>query len=153
MSLEVSIDTKKEFEAVTEMIQPAVLADVVDKGEQPNPFKPGTTRPRGYFCWIVAEQDAGGRNKRVFESFTLSLKGDRSALKARLKELGKLPKEGEKLQLESLIGIQRTLVLAEEDSKTPGGKPFIKITATMKPTAVVEIPGDFVRAKDKEQKG
>ena len=40
-----------------------------------------------YFVWIVAEEDNEGRNKRVFESFTVSLH-EKSRLRARLKEMG-----------------------------------------------------------------
>src|SRR4051812_31001940 len=87
MSLTVSIDNKKDFETVTEMIQPAVLADIVDKGQVPNKFKPGTTQHKCYFVWIVAEEDSEGRNKRVFESFTVSL-NEKASLRKRLKELG-----------------------------------------------------------------
>lgn len=145
MSLEVSNEPKKKFELATELIQPAVLADIVDQGQKPNPFKPGTTRPRCYFVWVLSEKDTEGRNKRVFESFTVSIKGDRSRLRARLKEMGKLPAEGEKLDLEALIGSQRTLVLAEQDGDEG---PYISITATMKPTGSVAIPEDFKRKKD-----
>jgi hypothetical protein len=145
MSLDVQIDNKKEFEAITELIQPAVLADVVDKGMVENKFKPGTKQHKCYFVWIVAEQDKEGRNKRVFESFTVSLH-EKARLRARIKELGKMPKEGESLSLESLIGTQRTLVLAEEDGDN--GKKYFRVTATMKPTAVVEVPDDFKRKVD-----
>lgn len=151
MSLEVSIDTKKDFERPTEMIQPAVLADIVDKGLVDNKFKPGTKQHKCYFVWILSEEDTEGRNKRVFESFTVSL-DEKARLRARIKELGVLPEVGQKLNLESLIGTQRTLVLAEEDGKN-GGKPFTKVTATMKlqpGQKPVEIPADFIRAKDKD---
>lgn len=150
MSLTVSIDNKKDFEQVTEMIQPAVLADIVDKGQVPNKFKPGTMQHKCYFVWIVAEEDSEGHNKRVFESFTVSL-NEKASLRKRLKELGfKDFEAGKPFDLDSLIGTQRVLVLAAEDSES-GGKPFIKITATMplkKGQAAVSIPADFVRKQD-----
>lgn len=156
MGLNVTLDApNKDFEAVTEMIQAGVIADVVDKGMVPNKFKPGTEQHKGYFVWIVAEEDSDGRNKRVFESFTVSL-NEKSRLRARLKELGiKEFEPGKPFELDSLIGTQRMLVLASEDSTTPGGKPFIKITATMalkKGQAGVSIPKDFVRKQDQEPK-
>ena len=153
MGLSVSIDNTKEFEAVTEMIQPGVLADIVDKGQVPNKFKPGTTQHKCYFMWIVAEEDSEGRNKRVFESFTVSL-NEKARLRARLKELGyKDFAPGQPFDLDSLIGTKRMLVLAAEDGEN--GKTFIKVTATMamkKNQPGVDIPSDFVRKQDQPEK-
>lgn len=153
MSLQVTIDNRKDFEPVTEMIQPAVIADIVDKGEVPNKFKPGKTQHKCYFVWLVAEEDSEGRNKRVFESFTLSLH-EKARLRARLKELGyKDFEEGKPFDLETLIGTNRTLVMAEEDG-TDGGK-YVRITATIKlqpGQKAVKIPADFVRKQDQPVK-
>lgn len=149
MALQVSIDAKTEFEPVTEMIQPGVIADVVDKGLVPNKFKPGTMQHKCYFVWIVAEEDSEGRPKRVFESFTVSL-NEKSRLRARLKELGYKDFEpGKPFELDSLIGTQRMLVLAAEDGEN--GKTYIKITATMalkKGQQPVKVPADFIRKQD-----
>jgi hypothetical protein len=151
MALAVSIDSNKEFEPVLEMIQPAVLADIVDKGQVPNKFKPGSTQHKCYFVWLVQEEDENGRNKRVFESFTVSL-NEKATLRKRLKELGYKDFEpGVPFDLETLIGTQRTLVLAAEDGTD--GRTFIKVTATMamkKGQVAVEIPKDFVRKQDQE---
>src|SRR5947209_4867321 len=106
MGLSVSIDNTREFETVTEMIQPAVLADIVDKGMVPNKFKPGTTQHKCYFVWIVAEEDSEGRSKRVFESFTVSL-NEKATLRKRLKEFG-ATFEGP-IDLDSYIGTKRML--------------------------------------------
>lgn len=153
MALSVQIDNTKDFEQVTEMIQPGVLADIVDKGQVPNKFKPGTTQHKCYFVWIVAEEDSDGRNKRVFESFTVSLH-EKAGLRKRLKEMGYTDfQPGVPFDLEQLIGTKRTLVLSAEDSEN--GKPFIKVTATMalrKGQASVDIPADFVRKQDRAEK-
>lgn len=148
MGLQVSIDNQKDFEPVTEMIQPGVLADIVDKGQVPNKFKPGTTQHKCYFVWIVAEEDADGKNKRVFESFTVSLH-EKASLRKRLKELGVKMEAGSPVDLDALIGTQRMLVLAAEDGDN--GKQFIKVTATMalKGKKGVEIPADFIRKQDR----
>ncbi len=149
MALSVSIDSNKEFEPVTEMIQPAVLADIVDKGQVPNKFKPGTTQHKCYFVWLVQEEDEAGRNKRVFESFTVSL-NEKATLRKRLKELGYKDFEpGVPFDLEKLIGTHRQLILSSEDGEN--GKTFIKIIATSalkKGQTPVEIPSDFVRKQD-----
>jgi hypothetical protein len=151
VGLEVSIDNRKDFEVVTEMIQPAVLADIVDKGMVPGKFG---TKHKCYLVWIVSEEDTEGRNKRVFESFTVSLH-EKARLRKRVKELrGKDVEAGEKLDLDSLIGTTRVLVMSQEDSTEKDGKPFIQVIATQpikKGMVAPSIPADFIRKKDKPQ--
>lgn len=148
MGLEVSIDNKKDFELVTKKIQPGIIADVVDKGLVPNKYKPGTTQHKCYFVWILEELDSEGRNKRAFQSFTLSL-DEKANLRKQLDEWKiPMPAKGEKFNPTSLIGTSKVLVLSIEDSKEKGGKPFVKIVATMdleKGQTPVEIPADFKR--------
>ena len=140
----------KEFEVATEMIQQAVIADVVDKGMVPNKFKPGTEQHKCYFTWVLEEVDSEGRNKRVFESFTVSLH-EKASLRKRLKEFGVQITPDTQLDLDSLIGTKRTLVLSAEDGTD--GSPYIKILATqaIKGASRVEIPADFVRKQDKKE--
>lgn len=153
MGLQVQIDGGgKEFEAVTEMIQPAVLADIVDKGMVPNKFKPGTEQHKCYFVWLVSEEDSEGRNKRVFQSFTVSL-NEKASLRKFLSTLGIKEFQDGRFDLDSLIGTKRMLVLSEEDGKD-GGKPFLKITATMalkKGQVGPDIPKEFVRKQDQAE--
>ena len=150
---------QKDFEVVSEMIQQGVLADVVDKGMVPNKFKPGTTQHKCYFVWILAELDSEGRNKRAFQSFTVSLH-EKATLRKTLKEFGvKITKDPSnpkqelfdgkpEVDLESYIGTKRTLVMSAEDA-ADGGDPFIKILATQKPIgAGVDIPADFKRKSE-----
>jgi hypothetical protein len=149
----------KDFEPVTEMLQGAVLADIVDKGIVDNKFKPGTKQHKCYFVWITAEEDSEGRNKRVFESFTMSL-NEKATLRKRLKEFGltdaaieELKRKKEGLDLEQYLGVKRYLVMSEEDGDA--GKKFIKILATKalgKGQTAPDVPSDFVRAVDREQK-
>lgn len=157
MGLSVQIDGGgKEFELVEDMIQGAVLADIVDKGLVDNKFKPGTKVHKCYFVWIMSEEDSEGRNKRVFESFTVSM-NSKATLRKRYKELtGKKDDEVDALksiELDSLIGTKRMLVLSREDGDN--GKSFIKITATMplkKGQSAPDIPADFVRKQDQTEK-
>jgi hypothetical protein len=152
MGLSVSIENTKVFEAVTEMIQPGVLADIIDKGQVPNKFKPGTTQHKCCFVWIVAEEDSEGRNKRVFKNFTVSLH-EKASLRKFLGTLGyKDFEKGSSFELESLIGTQRMLVMSEEDGEN--GKKYVNITATMplkKGLKPVEVPKDFTRKKDRTE--
>jgi hypothetical protein len=132
------------------MIQTAVLADIVDKGDVPNKFKPGTTQRKCYFVWLVEEQDEDGRNKRVFQSFTVSLH-EKASLRKFLASLGIKEFDGA-FDLETLIGTKRKLVLSEEDGND--GKKYVRITATMplkKGEAAPDIPKDFVRKQDRTE--
>lgn len=151
MGIKASIDGGgKDFEAVAEMIQPAVLADIVDKGMVDNKFKPGTKQHKCYFVWILAEEDSENRNKRVFESFTVSLH-EKSSLRKRLKNMGIEIAPGQEFDLDTLIGTVRTLVLSQEDGE--GGKTFTRVTATMplqKGQKAVAIPDGFIRKQDSE---
>jgi hypothetical protein len=146
MGLTVQVDgSGKEFEAITEMIQPAVIADIVDKGMVDNTFKPGTKVHKCYFVWLLSETDTEDRPKRAFQSFTVSL-NEKSSLRKFLATLGhKEFEKGKPFDLDSLIGTKRMLVLSEEDGEK--GK-FIKITATMplkKGQVGPDIPADFTR--------
>lgn len=152
-----SVDIKgasKDFEPIEEMIQGAVLADIFDKGMVDNKFEPGTKVHKCAFTWIVQEEDSEGRNKRVFESFTVSM-NSKATLRKRYKELTGLKDEAidamKTIELDSLIGTKRILVLSKEDGDN--GKPYIKITATMpvkKGQSAPDIPADFVRKEDRE---
>lgn len=151
----------KDFEVVEDLIQNAVLADIVDKGMVPNKFKPvgpdgkPAMQHKCYFVWIVTEEDGEGRNKRVFESFTLSMH-KKAGLRKRYKELTNKKEEEidalKSVDLEPLVGITRKLVLSKEDGQN--GKPFIKVQATMpvkKGEAVPAVPADFTRKKDRTE--
>lgn len=159
MALVVQIDGGgKDFEVVEDMIQGAVLADIVDKGMVDNKkFKPGTKVHKCYFVWILNEEDTDGKNKRVFESFTVSMNPKSSMYKRVGQLLGKTAEELAEMgniELDSLIGTKRLLVLTKEDSKEKGGKPFIKVTAVMplkKGQTAPDIPADFVRKEDKTE--
>lgn len=155
MGLSVQIDAGgKDFEAVEDMLQGGVLADIVDKGLVDNKFKPGTKVHKCYFVWLVSEEDTDGRNKRVFESFTVSMH-QKATLRKRYKELtGKKDEDIDamtSIDLDSLIGSKRYLVLSQEDGDN--GKTFLKVTATMplkKGQSAPDIPEDFIRKDDKE---
>lgn len=153
-----SVDIKgasKDFELVEDMIQGAVLADIVDKGMVDNKFKPGTKVHKCYFVWIVQEEDSEGKQKRVFESFTVSM-NSKATLRKRYKELTGQKDEAidalKTIDLDALIGTKRILVLSKEDGDN--GKSFIKVTATMpvkKGQSAPDIPADFVRKQDQTE--
>jgi hypothetical protein len=158
VGLSVQIDGPgRDFEPIEDLIQGAVLADIVDKGLVDNRFKPGKKVHKCYFVWILAEEDTDGKNKRVFESFTVSM-NSKATLRKRYKELtGKKDEEVDAMdnvELDPLLGIKRMLVLSKEDPAEKGGKPFIKVQATMplkKGQNAPDIPADFVRKQDQSE--
>jgi hypothetical protein len=151
----------KKFEKPTEMIQQGIIADLTDKGMVSVTYAGKTKQQhKAYFTWILEEKDSEGRNKRVFQSFTVSLH-EKARLRAIVKEFGvkitKDPANPKKelfdgqpdVELEQFIGLQRTLVMSTEDGDD--GEPYVKILATQKPSNTkLEIPADFVRKQDKQ---
>jgi hypothetical protein len=146
----------KDFELAEDLYQAGVLADIVDKGLIDNKYKPGTKVHKCYFVWILSELDSDGRNKRVFESYTVSL-DVKAGLRKRAKEFGvtdaqleDLKAKKTKFDLDQFIGIKRMLVLNKEDGKD--GKVRVSVTATMplpKGNKGVDIPADFQRKQDR----
>jgi hypothetical protein len=164
LGLSVQIDGGgKDFELVEDMIQGGTLVDIVDKGMCPNKFKPNgpdgkpAMQHKCYFVWLMSEEDSDGKNKRVFESFTVSM-NEKATLRKRLKEFGltqekvdELKAAGKAVELDSYIGTKRMIVLSREDGDN--GKPFIKVTATMqlkKGQTAPDIPADFQRKQDRQ---
>ena len=144
----VSGDKGKDFEQPKEMIQPGVLADIVDKGMIDVTYA-GVTKKQHkcYFVWLLAEEDSEGRNMRVFQSFTVSLH-EKAGLRKFLGTLGFKDFDGS-FDLDTILGTQRMLVLSEEDGRD-GGK-YIRITGTTqlkKGTPCPTVPTDFVRKQD-----
>jgi len=140
----------KKFELPTELIQQAVLADVVDKGDVPNKFKPGTMQHKAYFTWILEEVDSEDRNKRVFQSFTVSLH-EKASLRKILTQMGVKLEKDVAIDLDTLIGTKATLVLSLEDGTD--GEQYVRILAIQKPKGTgVLIPSDFVRKQDQPAK-
>jgi hypothetical protein len=156
MGLQVSIDNvggKFDREPIQNMIQPGVLADVVDKGIVEVTFAGETKKQhKCMIVWLLAEVDSQGRNKRAFQTFTLSLH-EKAGLRKFLGTLGhKEFAKGANFDLDTLIGTNRVIVLSEEDGKD-GGK-YVRVTGTapLKNEKPVAIPDDFVRAQDRPAK-
>lgn len=152
---------QKNFELATEMIQQGVIADLVDKGMVEVTYQGKTKKQhKAYFVWVLEELDSEGRNKRAFQSFTVSL-GEKATLRKIVKEFGvKITKDpanpkqelfdGQSgVELEQYIGLQRTLVMSTEDGTTG---PYLKILATQKASGkTLEIPADFKRKQDQDK--
>lgn len=146
MSVKVSIQS---FELPAEGIQPAVLADVVDLGIQETQYG---KKHKVRFVWVLAEEDSEGRQKRVFQKFTMSL-NQKAGLYKTLTQMGvKVAADAKEFELEDLLGTQKQLVIGYSDGD--GGKTYANVVSIMKAAAGqdVQVSDSFTRDKDKEKK-
>lgn len=158
MAIFVSINSGgKDFEKISEGLHQAVLADVVElnfKSDPKNfPSKPSPYAPRDEirFVYVVNERDSEGRPKLAFERFGRSYyKGD-TKLAKRVRNLTSPTVDLATVDLDSLIGTQRKLVIEHSLDKVDPNKVWDNIQSVMKPDPGqnIQIPSDFVRAKDK----
>jgi len=160
MPIVVNINSGKDFEKISEGLHQAVLADVVElnfKSDPKNfPSKPSQYAPRDEirFVYVVAEKDSDGRPKLAFERFGRSYyKGD-TKLAKRVRNLTSPTVDLATLDLESLIGTQRKLLIEHSIGKSDPNDVWANIAGMMKPDPdqKVAIPADFVRAKNKPAK-
>lgn len=63
----------KTFTPAPEGTHQAVCVDVIDKGMQPNTFKPGTMQHKIDLVWQIAELRDDGKRYQVYKRYTLSL--------------------------------------------------------------------------------
>jgi hypothetical protein len=63
----------KTFTPAPEGTHQAVCVDVIDKGLQPNTFKPGTMQHKIDLVWQIAEARDDGKPYQVYKRYTLSL--------------------------------------------------------------------------------
>jgi hypothetical protein len=148
MSLKVSI-TQKAYELVSEGMHAAVLADVVDLGLVDTDFG---KKHKGMFVYFVEERDSEGKQKRMFQRFTVSLNAKATLVKI-LAQLG-IKVEGAEADLDALVlGKQVQLLISHADGDGQNkGRKFANITAITKPQVGqnVKAPEDFKRAKDRD---
>jgi hypothetical protein len=139
----------KEFEIPEDGLYQAVLADVVDLGEQPTQFG---DKHRARFIYILSETDSEGRPFRLMQQLNVSLHEKSGMAKIVKRLLGKDP--GESFDLDLLIGKQCQLDVIRNEGKE--GRIFANVNAVLSPikSQAVGIPADFVRDcnKDKEEK-
>jgi hypothetical protein len=146
MSIIVNKPESKDFEIPADGLYQAVLADVVDLGEQPTNFG---NKHRARFIYILTETDSEGRPFRLMQQLNVSIHEKSGMFKVVRRLLGKDP--GESLDLESLIGKQCQLdVMQNEGSE---GKVYANVQTVLAPVKnqAVVIPADFVRDCNKDK--
>lgn len=155
MSLKVSI-TSKVYELVSEGLHPAVLADVVDSGIVDVTFQGITSKKhQGRFVFFVDERDTEGKQKRIFQRFTVSLHA-KATLTKLLGQMGiTVDPNNKDVDLDALVlGKQVQVLIAHKDGEgAHKGKKFANITAFTKPQVGqnVTAPEDFKRDKDRDK--
>jgi hypothetical protein len=63
----------KTFTPAPEGVHQAVCVDVIDIGQKPNPFKPGTTQHKIDLAWQINQNRDDGKRFVVYKRYTLSL--------------------------------------------------------------------------------
>jgi len=144
MSLVVSSTPKKKYAVADEGEHLAVIADVIDIGEVETDRGP---KARVRFVWITDQSDENGRPITTMMQFNKTLH-ENSLLRKTVKSiLGKDP--GETYDLETLIGRTNRIVIEHSEHE---GVTYGNITAILKSAEKVEIPKDYMRAKDRKAK-
>lgn len=123
----------KTFELAKEGTVQAVLAEVRDLGMLPQTYK-GVTKSvhKVLFRWQLAENDAEGQPKRIYERFTNSLHTEANLRKRIFGMFGKEPPM--KMDLEKLVGTNVNLVIIHAPSKKDPTKTFANIAAILRLT-------------------
>lgn len=131
MPLVAETKTGKNFELPKEGTVQAVLAEVRDLGLLPQTYN-GVTKTvhKVLFRYQLAELDSEDQPKRIYERFSLSLH-EKSGLRKRIKQIfGKEPPST--LDLETLIGVNMSLVVVHAENKKDPSRPFANIAAVLK---------------------
>lgn len=125
---------RKQFELPTPAIHTAVLAEVNDLGLVAETFD-GVTKqvPKIQFIWQVAEADAEGKRKLLFERFTKSL-GEKANLRKRIKDMfDKEPPMS--LNVSKLVGSNAQLLVVHVTGKKDPSRTYANIKAVLKADA------------------
>lgn len=145
------IINEKQYEKPASGMYVGVIADVIEKLNVPNPFKPGTTSNKLTICWVLDKLDSQGFPFLVFKTVNAVLHEKSSLSKDILKYVFPhgVPKP---FDSELLIGRANQLVIDLESNEQ--GKLFANVRTIMpvpEGGQVPVIPGNFVRSKDKQK--
>lgn len=136
------------YELVSEGMHGAVIADVEDLGMVDTDFG---KKHKAMIVYFTDEDDSTGKQKRMFQRFTVSLNAKATFVKI-LGQLGVKIEANKDVDTEALIGKQVQLLVSHSDGQgASAGKRYANITAITKPTLGqrVEAPADFVRKQDR----
>jgi len=147
----------KAFTPAPEGLHPAVCVDIVDMGDQPNKFKPGTTQHKCRIVWQIEETDPTNENKRFIVSgfYTVSL-NEKANLRKDLENWRGRKFSTEELagfDLEKLIGVNCQINVVHYAK--PDGPTYANVEAIVplgKGMARM-IPEGYVRVQDRPKDG
>lgn len=129
----------------------AVCVDVIDKGQQPNPFKPGTTQAKIDIAWQIAETRDDGKPYLVYKRYTLSL-NEKASLRHDLESWrGRAftPEEERRFDVETVIGAN-CLVSIQHNSK--GDRTYANVMSVMPLLKGMPkmVAADYIRVCERE---
>lgn len=125
----------------------AVCVDIIDKGQQPNPFKPGTTQAKIDIAWQIAELRDDGKPYLVYKRYTLSI-NEKATLRHDLESWrGRAFSRDEesRFDVETVIGAN---CLISVQHNTKGDKTYANVMSVMpllKGMAKIAPSQDYIR--------
>lgn len=124
--------TSKSYTPAPEGTHQAVCVDVIDKGEQPNPFKPGTTQRKIDIAWQIAERRDDEKRYVVYKRYTLSL-NEKATLRHDLESWRGKPFTREEemgFDVETVISAN-CLVNVQHKASADGSRTYANVIAVM----------------------
>lgn len=143
------------FTPAPEGTHQGVCVDIIDKGEMPNAFKPGTTQHKIAIAWQINETRDDGKRYLVYKRYTLSL-GDLATLRHDLESWRGKPfteEERRGFDVEKLLGANALLNIQHRKS-ADGLKTYanvMAVTPLMKGMGKMSPADGYVREQDRTE--
>ena len=122
----------KNYTPAPEGTHQAVCVDVIDLGQKPNPFKPGTTQHKIDIAWQIAERRDDEKRFVVYKRYTLSL-NEKATLRHDLESWRGRPFTREEemgFDVETVIGANG-LVNVTHKKAQDGARTYANVVAVM----------------------
>lgn len=132
MPIIATANESKSFTPAPEGTHQAVCVDVIDKGMQPNSFKPGSMQHKIAVVWQIDERRDDGKRFILYKRYTLSL-NEKASLRHDLESWrGKPFTRDEEMgfDVELLIGAN-CLVNVQHKKSADGAKTYANVVSVM----------------------
>lgn len=152
MAIMATAGDSKAYTPAPAGVHQAVCVDVIDKGLQPNQFKPGTTQRKIDLAWQLDEKREDGKKFIVYKRYTLSL-NEKATLRKDLESWrGRSFTRDEEMgfDVEQVLGAN---CLVNIQHATKDNRTYSNVVAVM-PLArgMVKLAAvDYVREKDRKE--
>ena len=141
----------KTYTPAPQGVHQGVCVDVIDKGMQPNPFKPGTLQHKLDLAWQIEETRDDGKRFTLFKRYTASLHEKASLRKDLESWRGRAFTREEEMgfDVETIIGAN--CLINVQHKTNDAGKTYANVVAVMPLAKGMPkmVAFEYVRAKDK----